>query len=467
MGDIVEFPPLKQTRELPDGAGTRTTRPEFKSSSREELLAQGGEAYEQLGAWKSRGIPTEDRISMAKNMDAILNELRIKPKDLSWQELYRGDREAFNRDLSRMRLPAHAEPGRRLMAHNTRWIDLLNMISKACEDRGENMTLDGLAERLTRRTRFHPVQQAQTFEEKQLYKLKLWANDVDERTGLLRTFRQLSALRAEYFRLHLRDYDDVAVDANELATVRLRPSSYFTDIPEDVAALFDRDLGSYTEEDWEQFYQCIPEEHVCRFTQYQRDIENWRANFDSAKALFVNDGGDYLPLHNWSFFDFKYLPRFYLGRLDFDRSRLLESYAENVFPNGTADPLLVESEGNLDGGCYLVLYPTPELTRLIPYLLHCDQELSFCTPITEEVLGDEERCYFPSNTIGTQCISRPLIARIEESDQTINTAWFDTATDLTQHPYFAWQTSRSAHIDEELARITASIRREDNSKNGE
>jgi hypothetical protein len=101
MADIIKFPSLKQTRDLPATTGTPTTRPEISGASQQELLAQGGEALAQLGAWKSRGIPDQDRIAMARNMDALLNELCIKPKDLPWQSRYGDDREAFNRDLSR------------------------------------------------------------------------------------------------------------------------------------------------------------------------------------------------------------------------------------------------------------------------------------------------------------------------------------------------------------------------------
>jgi hypothetical protein len=469
VGDIIEFPTPKHNQELPVSGEVRKSRPGIRGPSREELLAQGGEGYEQLGAWKSRSIPDEDRISMAKNMDAILNELRIKPKDLNWQARWKGDREAFNRDLSRMRYPADAKPGRRLMGFNTRWIDLLKMLSEVCEKRGENLTLNGLAERLTRGTRFHPVKQAQTLEEKQLYKLKLWANEVDERTGLLRTFKQLSVLRAEYFRVHLREYDETNVDASELHAVHLRPAEYFTDIPEDIATLFSRELGSYTEEDWRQFFQRLPEESVYQFTEYRRDIENWRANFDPDKALFVNDLGVYLPLHIWACGDFRYLPRFYLGRLDFDGRRLLRYYTKDVFPNGTEDPLLGTTKDdsscyNFSGWAYLVLYPTPELTRLIPYLLHFDEEGSFCIPLTEAILGDDHWLYFPPDATSTDRPSSSLLARIEEAAQMTNAGWFDTATDLMKHPYFLWQANRAANIDEELARMTRPNRREDNSK---
>lgn len=467
MGDIIELPIPKQIRELPVSEGVRKSRPAIRGPSREELLAQGGEALEQLGAWKSRGIPEEDRIPMAKNMEAMLNELRIKPKDLDWGESLGnpekpgwGDRESFNRDLSRMRYPADAKPGRRLMAFNTRWIQLLKMISAVCEERGENLTLNGLAERLARGTRFHPLKHAQTLEEKQLYKLKLWANKVDEHTGLLRTFKRLSALRAEYFRLHLRDYGDSAIDTFDLDAVHRRPADYFTDIPEDVAALFSRELGSYTQEDWNQFYQRIPEDSVYQFTEYQQDIENWHANFDPAKALFVNENGEYVPRFNWNLHTLKYLPRFYLGRLDFDELRLLKYYAHHAFPDGTADPLLETGKDDY-GSCYLVLYPTPELSRLIPYLFHWDEEGSFFLPLTEEILGDRW-FYFPSDTTGMGRPSSSLLTRIEEAGHAVNAAWLDTANALTRHPYFAWEANRAATLDKELARMTAPSRREDN-----
>lgn len=466
MADIIKFPPLKQTRDLPASTGTPTTRPEIRGASQQELLAQGGEALAQLGAWKSRGIPDQDRIAMARNMDALLNELCIKPKDLPWQSRYGDDREAFNRDLSRMRLPAYAAPGRRLMAFNTRWIDLLKMLSEACEARGDNLTLYGLAERLTRGTRFHPVKRAQTIEEKQLYKLKLWANNVGEQTGLLRTFKNLSALRAEHFRLHLRGCDDTQVSADALRAEHLLPSSFFTNIPEDVGALFDRELGSYTEDDWALFYQHIPEELTYQFSMYQHEIENWHANTDPARALFVKEHGDYLPLYDWIWSDLKYLPRCYLGRVDFDRKRLLEYYEQRNFPNGTGDPLLVGDAEDHGGSCYLVLYPSPELNRLIPHLLHCDGEMSFCVPLTEEILRDDTWPYFPADTPGTQCVSTPLLVRIEETHKGIHTAWCNSANDLTHHPYFAWEADRTARIDEELARMTAPSRQRSNSEEG-
>lgn len=471
MGDIVDFPTPKKSEQLPTSTGTRNSRPELKGPSREELFSQGGEALEQLGAWKSRGIPDKpatDRISMARNMDAILNELRIKPRDLPWRSLYNGDREAFNRDLSRMRLPAHAAPGRRLMAHTSRWIDLLKMISAVCEARGENLTLNGLAERLTRGTRFHPVKRAQSLEEKQLYKLKLWANDVDEKTGLLRTFKHLSALRAEHFRLHLRDYGDDKVDTHIMDAIHLRPSTFFEEIPEDVIPLFGRELGSYSQDDWDCFYQRIPAECVHQFECYQRDIKNWRANFEPGTALFADDGDEYLPLDRWIWSDFEYLPRAYLGRLDWERLRLLEYYNEQDFPTGTQDPLSTGSQDECIACGYLVLYPNPELNRLLPYLLHLDEEGSFFIPLTESVLLDVSLYdYFPPDKSGEQCVSKPLLARVEEEEISILTAWINTARDLKNHPYFGWESNRSDQIDEELARMTAPRRTEPNHGQGE
>lgn len=468
MGEIIKFTP-KQTQALPSREGERHQRPEIVGPSYEDLLAQGGEAYAQLRGWKSRSIPEQDRIAMARNMDFLLNELRIKSKDLDWQgepgkdKPSWEDRAAFYRDLSRMRYPVDADPGRRLMGFNTRWIDLLKMLSEVCEDRGENLTLFGLAERLTRGTRFHPVKQAQTPEEKQLYKLKLWANRVDEQSGLLRIFKRLSSLRAAYFSMHLRDYDETYVDTYRFDSVHLRPSDYFTDIPDDAEALFSWRLGYYTKENWDRFYQVIPEESKDQFKGYQTEIENWNASFDPENALFEKSQMGYKPLVIWAIGDFRYLPRFYIGRLDFDGCRLLQYYTKDTFPNGIGDPLLESKEPD-PGAAYLVLYPTPELSRLMPYLLHFDEEGSFCLPLTEEMLGDDHWLYFPPDAASTGCPSASLLARIEQAGQAISTAWLDSANDLEGHPYFTWETDRAAMLDKELASMTAPRRLEDNTK---
>jgi hypothetical protein len=261
--------------------------------------------------------------------------------------------------------------------------------------------------------------------------------------------------------MHLRDYDETSVDDFGLRSVHLQPVDYFTDIPEDITTLFSRELGSYTQEDWSQFYQCIPEELVNQFTGYQRDIENWRANFDPEKTLFINEYGEYVPLYHWSLPNLKYLPRFYLGRLDYDGLRLLKFYTHHEFQQGTADPLLETGKDDV-GSCYLALYPTPELSRLIPYLFHWDEEGSFFIPLTEEVLGDDHWFYFPPEAARTECASSPLLARIEEAGQAISDAWLNTANDLACHPYFTWEADRHATLDKELARITAPSRHEDN-----
>jgi len=454
MGDVVDFARPKQTRELPQSTTARGRKPAPPRISREELLAQGGEAYEELGAWRSKGVPMEDRIEMARNMDAILNELRITANDLPWQEEYRGDREAFNRDLYRMRLPPHVTPGRRLIALSHRWTMLLRMIASACEKKGENIALNGLAERLTRRTRFHPVKQAQSIEDKQLYKLKLWANDIDERAGLLRTFKHLAELRAAYFRRHLRDIADSEVDTYAVHAESLVPETYFESIPESAAPLFSRQLGSYTDEDWESLFLHISEELHWRFESYRNDISEWRANFDPQTTLFRKEGAEPLPIDEWVQGDMRYLPRFFLGWLDYKGLRVLDRYSSNDLSGGSQDPFhAMAGEPDFDG-CYLVLYPNPELTRLIPYVMIRHEDQPYCSALEEDHIRKEGICYFPPSTSRSDCVSKSLLARIEEAGTDIQSDWFQSSAALLSHPHFEEENSRQSKVDQELASIT-------------
>ncbi len=168
---------------------------------------------------------------MARNMDRLLREYRLKPADIAW-EPYFPTREAFGRDLHRMRLPESAKRGeRKLVAHTQAWAWMLELVTNACSAKGEPVTLEALAERLTRGTRFHPTRKIQTREEKLLYTLNLWPNEVDQQCGLLRTYRQLSVARAEYITLNMHEIGENQLLVEGIRSAAIRPSEYFENIP--------------------------------------------------------------------------------------------------------------------------------------------------------------------------------------------------------------------------------------------
>ena len=114
MSNIIEF----KIRSHSDSRSKAEDRPAVRDKSANEqekinkrIVSLGGEAMENLGRWRT-SIPVEDRTRLAKNMDTLIREYKIKPNKLAWGNYNYPDKESFHRDLSRMRMPETAEPGR-------------------------------------------------------------------------------------------------------------------------------------------------------------------------------------------------------------------------------------------------------------------------------------------------------------------------------------------------------------------
>lgn len=433
------------------------TKPQrrIRQEDAEQLRKLGGDAINSLTHWR-RSIPSDDRMRMAKNMDAILREYRIKPGNLQWEGYNYQDRESFNRDLSRMRMPETAAPGRRLVAYNTKWLNLLQMIVAGASDRGDHLTLEALAERLTRGTRFHPTQKIHSREEKLLYTIKLWANEVDEKLGLLKTYKRLASARADYFSVFKKDYGTETLSDLNFSTTLERPATYFKNIPDEEVYLFNKPLGSYTTEDWDALFGAIPEDMVGDFKSKRTYIEDWGKNFDPKTALFDTDTDYIAPsLNVWT--DYAYMPRWFIGYLDTDALQLLSAYPDDDRPGGgnTLDPLSCGSPDSEMNG-YIVLYPNTELSRIIPYVFNNEEDFSTFKPLTEMDLASNWHSYFTPMELGMDPVSKNLMARIEESFQEIRQNWMDTASSLEEHPYLVWSRGRDEQIDKELERLTNS-----------
>jgi hypothetical protein len=450
MGKVITFNPPQKPKK--DEKPKKDRTPAVNREDRERLHKLGGDAFANLTDWR-RSIPSDDRLRLAKNMDRIMREHLIKPTRLNWGKYNYHDQESFNRDLSRMRMPETAVPGRRLMAHNTRWIDLLQMLAEECLRSEINVTLEALAERLTRGTRFHPTRKVETRQEKLRYVITLWANEVDEKLGLLKTYKQLAAAKAEYFKIHMREYGSESMNDWEYKERQEKPSKYFTNVPEDLRYLFDTPLENYTEENWTEFFAAIPENSIEHFQGRKSRVESWKDNFDPEKTLFGCDFDDDDPSLCW-WTDYAYMPRWFIGPIDYDERRSLSAYPEKCWGKDTLDPLLGGSVEN--GACngYLVLYPNKELNRMLPYVFMNFEEGSTFEVISENQLDSDFPHYFTPASSIVDVVSKNLMARIEESFHEIQQAWTDSAPELINHPYLVWSKGREDQIDRELERLT-------------
>ena len=301
MSNILRFPHKSHTREL-----KRKQLAEQIERTRE----QGGQAIESLTSWR-RNIPTDARERLARNMDAILEEYRIVPSRLDWRQDYI-TAEEFRRDLHRMRLPETASPGRRLIATPAKWTRLLGYVARYLQANGESVSLEFLADRLIRGTRFHPTKKEQTDDEKLLYLLGLWANQLSEKYGLLATYRKIARARAEHYRIFQRGIDsagDWSVDEPNLYS-KFRDD--FPALPEEADELFDKPFLDYSADDWEALYAVVPEGYEYRYKSIQGDIEEWKNTYSDEGTLHLTDT---TPVFLWGE-AIPFLPHWFLGYVD-------------------------------------------------------------------------------------------------------------------------------------------------------
>lgn len=456
MSNVIQFQPPGPSKK----GSKRSSRATGKAAKASEeinlrIASLGGEAIENLSDYPTR-IPTDDRIRLAKNMDILIHEHRVRPGKLPWERYNYPDKESFNRDLSRMRLPETAEPGRRLVAHSTRWLHLLEMILDYCTNNGENVTLEALAEQLTRGTQFHPKQKIHSRSEKLLYSLKLWAEEIDQQYGLLKTYCRIAEARAEHFQLYMHDYEEDSPALDRARPSMERPVDYFINIPEEDLPLFKRELGSYSDEDWDRFLSIIPEDNLENYVYTRADVDAWNANFQADSTLFCGEDFGLGSPSRLSLTGCNYLPRWFIGFDDYCNLKVLSQYPEDLSKYCAQDPLAVDQAENsfLEVYAHLVLYPTQGMSRIIPYLHVLDEGVSIFEPLREEHLTPKDQKYFTPAPRGKDSNSKLLQGRIEESYLQVREQWIDTAENLSQHPLLAWSEGREQMIDAEIERMT-------------
>ena len=445
MSNVVPFP---------KGALTGELKRKQQTEQAERIRKLGGQAINNLASWR-RNIPIADRERLARNMDAIIDAYHIEPSKLDWMQDYLTV-EDFRRDIHRMRLPESAAPGRRLIATPVKWTRLLGYISQYIQVHGESASLEFLADRLIRGTRFHPTKKEQSHSEKLLYLLDLWANELSEKFGLLSTYRRIARARAEYYAIHRCDIH--ARDQQpelDPASHKSKLSDDFSIASEEYIELFDKEFRHYTTDDWKALYKLIPDDWHSRYQMIQGEITDWKNTYSQEGTLHSYEMR--LPVLWWGE-DIPFLPHWFVGYLgDSDANVVTETsehwLAEIIKKQGTVDPILLgqKIDWDLCAG-YLVLYPDTGLNRVIPYLYYLSAEGSDFEPINQSY--DLEHCeFYQPRGVNETTVSHTLLTRIEESREELYHSWAVTSRQLESHPYLVWKKNRETAIEREIRSV--------------
>ena len=442
MSNVLQFPNKEYQREL---------KRKQLAEQIERTRAQGGQAIESLTSWR-RSIPMADRERLARNMDAILVEYRIVTSSLGWQQDY-VTVEEFRRDLHRMHLPETASPGRKLIASPAKWTRLLGYIARYLQANGESVSLEFLADRLIGGTRFHPTKKKLTGDEKLLYLLGLWGNDLSKKFGLLETYRKIARARAEYYRIHRCAIGSFSKDPeSEPAALESKLSDEFTIPSDDAVELFEKKFVEYTESDWNALYVWIPDMYHRDYKFIQEEVTDWKNTYSEDGALHY--AGDGAPLLCWGN-DIPFLPHWFVGYIDGDRKNVMTSQsddwlAEILRQQGTQDPILLHQEIDWNlAGAYLVLYPDSGMNRIVPWLYYLCEEGSAFDPV-DRSYGLGEIKYFRPKGVNETTISHTLLRRVEESMDEVLHSWETTSRELESHPYVVWMKQRETNIDKAI-----------------
>ena len=448
MSNVLRFPNKVYSREL-----KRKQLAEQIERSRE----QGGQAIKSLTSWR-RNIPMVDRERLARNMNAILEEYRIVPSRLNWQQDY-VTAEEFRRDLHRMRLPETASPGRRLIATPAKWSRLLGYVAGYLQANGESISLEFLADRLIRGTRFHPTKKEQTDDEKLLYLLGLWANQLSEKYGLLATYRKIARARAEYHRSYQRAIDSAGdwsvYEPNFYSSLR----DDFRELPDEVDELFDKPFLEYSPDDWEALYAVMPEGVENRYRIIQGEIADWKNTYSEEGTLHYTyrEFPAGFPVLSWGE-AIPFLPHWFLGYVDVDETNVMTNrpdywVADLIRQQGTLDPLSLGKEIDWNScAAYLVLYPDQGMNRVLPWLYCLTEEFSTFAPV-DQSYDLEGSKYFQPRDVNVTTVSRTLLRRVEESREEISRSWDTTSCTLESHPYLVWMNERKADLDKEIEAV--------------
>ncbi len=358
MSNIIQHPSIRRNAER---------RRAERENLRAKLEREGGAALKNLIGWR-RYIPMEDRIRLAENMENILLEYDIKASELDWRKEYVSI-ENFRLDVHRMRLHANGPDGRRLVAISNRWVGLLNLIGDEVQRKDEGVSLEFLADQLTRGTRFHPAKKSRTKSEKLFYLLNAWANEIDAEHGIMGIYRKIAAARVEYCRLNLKGMDEI----NDWTVEK--PEYLHDTVANDLdltihqhAPAFKKQLGDLNAEDWDFLAEELPEGLWSMYSWRKQEIDDWKRHFIEATTLV--DGSEQATLGD----SLPFLPRWFIG---FESESLAESTEKEswmvklVSNHGTSDPLQYGDKVDWAWCCeYLVLYPNQAMSRLIPICSH-------------------------------------------------------------------------------------------------
>jgi hypothetical protein len=445
MSNIVPFPTQDNQR---------VSIEKHQLEIKEQREKNGGIAYDKLKSWRRR-IDKKDQQTMARNMESILNEYTEKNKELKWNKHYQSI-EDFRRDIYRMRLPGNKD--RRLIGHSRPWVNLLGLIADYLDSQGKNASLAFLADRLTRETRFHPIQKEESSPTTKFFAiLKTLANQVDEEYGLLKTYREVAEQRAKYFRRYKREISEsyrywfAPPDymAKKVSDLFLSESDCHDD------PFFDEKIKALTQSDWNTIAQLAPDEYAVNLEWRKNEIDEWLRHSDKETTLISKPNlAGFCEANLW--FDLSVLPRWFIGYFTFDKNITADSYhwlGEIIDRQGTGDPLMQGQHAEWESMCaYLVLYPDPGLDCIIPYLFYFCSEGSSFYPLQEEDLDESESLkrygtFFEPKGRGDETDSLSLLVRVEESLYEIRESWNSTAKLLKTHPYLEWTQEREKNTD--------------------
>jgi hypothetical protein len=421
----------------------------------------GGLAYENLNKWLGR-IPPDDRVQLGKNMNRIITEYNVKTRELQWRDDY-ASAQTFSVDMHRMRVRSEQVNTRNLVASPYKWLRLLGYVQNWLRINQQSVTLEHLADRLTRGTRFHPTKKELSKSEKLQILLNGWANKVNNEFNLLQTFSEISALRAEHFRRNYRDIYDPVQPEPDLPSFWTIPFSDYFEFDESVPIEVRQcPMGELASEEWETILQVLPEDRLAYFEQIRDTILEWKRPFDSRTALWR-------PWREVAFdHDVAVLPHWFIGFHAYSDLSSVQAvgwgsdWVNRFREKGTGDPLADGGPVDWDWECsYLVLYPEEGFTRLVPYIFRYAMEGTMFLPLGDEDLaasGDIPWIvqYFSPKPAGEVAIARTLLVRLEESLEEVLESWRSTAPSLRQHPYLSRKRQDDLAVEKAIEKLIAS-----------
>jgi len=274
---------------------------------------------------------------------------------------------------------------------------------------------------------------------------------LDEKYGLLRTFKDIASARAQYFSLNMKDISESYQYFFERPDcMSKRFSDDFVIPDDDMTYLFNKEMGELSSEEWEEIFEYIPDELLFSYQLEKQEIEDWRRHFSQETTLCTGKNEAILCD------DIGIFPRWFIGYIgDHNDDLLLDSsdWLAKIISNQCAgDPMSSGQQVDWAWNCiYLVLYPDSGLNRIIPYLFMYTEEGSNFFPLNADIepMTTSYSIYKPWEE-GKKMIGRSLSIRLKESLTEIYESWDSTANILKTHPYLQWQKDQDNLIDDHI-----------------